>query len=449
MNKDILIANKIARAVNDAGGCAYYVGGCVRDKLLGIPSGDLDIEVHGITPDTLDGILDQIGHTREVGLSFGIWSLDDSDIDIAMPRLEEATGRGHRDFKTHVDPYLGTEKASRRRDFTVNAIMENVLTHELVDHYGGQTDLKNGILRHVNDESFAEDPLRVLRGAGFAARFGFTVADETLELFRCMQLEKLSCERVFGELAKALLKADKPSVFFDVLKQTGQLDTWFPEIKALIGVPQSPIYHAEGDVYNHTMLVLDEAAKLRLKAKRPLYFMLSALCHDLGKTVTTAELDGKIHAFGHETEGLSLIKKFLHRLTNESDLRKYVLNMTKLHMRPNMLVKQNAGKKSYNRMFDESIEAHDLLLLAKADFYGSVSNEKEPYESTEERLHSALDEFHELMSRPYVAGADLIDAGLTPGEDFKRLLDHAHKLRLAGVPKKEALAQVLAEAKKS
>ena len=245
-----------------------------------------------------------------------------------------------------------------------------------------------------------------------------------------------------------MLKAERPSVFFDVLRDTGKLDTWFGEIKALIGVEQSPVYHAEGDVYNHTMLVLDRAAELRSTAKEPLYFMLSALCHDFGKPATTSVIDGRIRAFMHKSAGVDIAHNFITRLTSERALSRYVLNMIKLHMRPNMLTGQNAGEKAYFKLFDEAIEPRDLLLLAKADFHGSVSSNKGDYTETEEKLLYELCEFEKLMEKPHVTGADLIAAGLKPGEDFSKLLELAHKLRLAGVDKDTALAQVLAEVRK-
>ncbi len=448
MNKNILIAEKIAHEVKKAGGECYFVGGCVRDKILGNSFDDIDIEVHGIMADTLESILSNIGHKREMGKSFGIWGLDGYSIDIAMPRTEEATGRGHRDFKTYTDPFLGTERAAARRDFTMNAIMENVLTGELVDHFGGISDIKNKIIRHVNDKSFGEDPLRVLRAAGFAARFNFIVCDETRLLCEKMELTTLSRERVFAELTKVLTKSEKPSLFFDILRRCGQLTEWFSEIESLISVTQNPEYHSEGDVYNHTMLVLDISAGLREQAEEPLYFMLSALCHDFGKAVTTKVIDGKIRAFDHENRGIDIADTFLSRLSNEHKLKKYVLNMIKLHMRPNMLVGQNAGKKAYNRLFDEAYSPSDLLLLAKADHLGSLSNMCSlPYEQTEAKLKNALDKYREIMNRPYVSGSDLVAAGLNPGKNFSKLLEYAHKLRISGVDKKEALAQTLAYAK--
>ena len=181
-NKNLMMAEKIAASVSEAGGSTYYVGGYVRDKLLGIDNKDSDIEIHGISPETLADILDSLGKRTEMGASFGIYGLRGYDLDIAMPRKEEATGRGHKDFAVYVDPYLGTYKAALRRDFTMNALMQDVLTGKVVDHFGGVADLHKGVLRHVNSKTFVEDPLRVLRAAQFAARFDFTLAPETVNL---------------------------------------------------------------------------------------------------------------------------------------------------------------------------------------------------------------------------------------------------------------------------
>lgn len=297
-DQDRKMAQRIAGKVAQQGGRVFYVGGLVRDKLLGRENKDVDIEVHGVTPEALEGILDSLGERTQMGASFGVYGLKHYDLDITMPRREQAAGRGHRDFAAFADPFLGTQKAAQRRDFTMNALMEDVLTGEIVDHFGGQEDLKRGIVRHVNDVSFAEDPLRVLRAARFAARFGFDLAEETLSLCARMDLTALASERIMGELEKALLKAPRPSVFFEVLRQMGQLGYWFSEVEALIGVPQEPQFHPEGDVWNHTMLVLDQAAKLREQAKDPLGLMLAALCHDLGKQMAIQNDHGRIRALG-------------------------------------------------------------------------------------------------------------------------------------------------------
>lgn len=439
------IAHTLGSLVASSGGRVYYVGGFVRDRILGIPNKDVDVEVHGITPQALESILDSLGTRLEMGSSFGVYGLKGFDIDIAMPRQETATGRGHKDFKVNVDPFIGTRKAAMRRDFTCNAMMEDVLTGEVIDHFGGREDIKQGILRYVSDESFPEDALRVLRCAQFAARFHFTAAPETVALCRGLDLSYLPRERIFEEMRKALLKAEKPSIFFEVLREMDQLNVWFPEVEALIGVPQSPKFHAEGDVWTHTMMVLDAAAARRDRVSNPTAFMLSALCHDFGKALCTQEVGGVIHAYDHETIGLTEVKRFLSRITNEKSLIHYVLNMTELHMKPNKMAEVSSVK-AMNKLFDQSVEPSDLVHLALCDEEGRILEIPRP--SKEALLRQRLEVFREYMARPCVMGADLVDAGLKPGKEFHELLILSHKLHLAGVPKEDALRQVLAQVKK-
>ncbi len=445
---DLELARTIALQVREAGGCAYYVGGYVRDLLLAQENKDIDIEVHGLTPEKLAEILSSLGEITSYGESFGIFGLRHCHLDIAMPRSECAVGSGHRDFLCTVDPFIGTYSAAVRRDFTINAMMQDILTGSLIDHFGGQKDLENHMIRHIDDIRFAEDPLRVLRGAQFAARFDFTIAPETIEICRQMELSVLPPERIFEEMKKALLKALRPSVFFESLRQMDQLGIWFPELKALVGIPQPADYHPEGDVWTHTLHVLDAAARLRNEAESPVGLMLSALCHDLGKVCTTrTESDGRLHAFGHEQAGLPLTEQFLSRLTSEKKLRQYVLNMVELHMRPNLLAAQGAGRKAYNRLFDRSVSPSDLLLLSKADALGS-SVQQEKYLETETILRRHLDDFHIMMNQPGVTGTELIAAGFHPGAAFHEALDYAHRLQLSGVDHKNALAQTVAFLKK-
>lgn len=446
-DKNMEMARRIAEAVDGAGGVAYFVGGYVRDLLMGEAGKDIDVEIHGLTPDELKGILDSLGQRLDIGESFGIFGLRGYAIDIAMPRRESCRGRGHRDFDIFVDPHIGTLGAARRRDFTINAMMQNILTGEIIDHYGGREDLEKKLIRHVDGHSFAEDPLRVLRGAQFAARFEFEIADETVELCSQMDISTLPRERILGELEKALLKATRPSIFFEMLRRMDQLDVWFPELKSLIGIEQNPKYHTEGDVWVHTMMVLDQAAKLREFAKSRLGFMLSALCHDYGKAICTEIIKGEIHCYGHETEGLPLVKSFMNRITSEVDLTKYVLNMAEYHMKPNALAAQGASVKSTNRMFDCSVDPEGLLCLAIADGLGKTSPRE--YVSYNDFFRERLATYREYMARPFVMGQDLIDAGLKPDKRFSEYLEYAHKLRLAGVEKESALKQTLSLAKKS
>ena len=441
--KEERLCGRIAQRVAEKGGTAYYVGGWVRDRLMGIPNKDVDMEVHGIAPAVLREILEGFGERITVGESFGVYTLKGYSIDIAMPRRETVRGLGHRDFDICVDPFAGTRAAAMRRDFTVNALMQNVLTGEIVDAFGGRDDLRQGILRHVSDASFAEDALRVLRGAQFAARFGFSVAPETAALCRKMSLRHLARERVMDEVKKALCKADRPSVFFTFLRDVDKLQDWFPELQALIGVEQPPEHHAEGDVWTHTMMVLDAAASFRNRVREPFAFMLSALCHDFGKAVCTETTDGVIHALGHETKGLPLAEAFVRRLTDAHLPMQYVRNLTEYHMKPNKMAADGASIKATNRLFDASVDPEALVYLALADGLGKLPQTT----ASEAFLHERLELFKEYMKRPYVMGRDLIEAGLAPSPMFSAVLAYAHKLRLAGVDKQNALKQTLAYAK--
>lgn len=443
---DIKTAKRLAKLVCEKGGKAYYVGGCVRDKLMGTECKDIDIEVHGILKSDLEQIIDTLGHRMEFGVSFGIYGIKGCGIDIALPRTERAKGSGHRDFDVTPDPFIGTKKAAMRRDFTINALMEDILTGEIIDHFGGIDDIKNKILRHVNENTFPEDPLRVLRAAQFAARFEFEISKETIQLCKSIDISTLSRERVELELIKALLKAKRPSLFFNAMRKMDQLSVWFPEAEKLIGIPQHKIYHMEGDVWDHTMMVLDEAAKYRSRVSYPYGFMMTALVHDFGKIICTEEKNGIYHAYGHETKGIDIVREFLRRITCEKKLVRYVLNMTELHMKPNVLAGSYSSLKATNKMFDSSVCPEDLIYFAKADNDGRITEEKSEF--NERFLTERLDAYKSIMAEPYVAGKDLIDAGLVPDKNFSEILNYAHKLRLAGIKKESALKQTLSYAGK-
>jgi tRNA nucleotidyltransferase (CCA-adding enzyme) len=458
VNDSLQAARRIAQLAAERGGRAYFVGGCVRDKYIKKLQGDaqasfaeakdLDVEVHGLEPQALWDLLQQVGDPEAFGESFGVFSLRHLGLDIAMPRKEHAVGRGHRDFAVSVDPFIGPKEASRRRDFTVNALMEDVLTGELLDPWNGLADLKAKVLRHVDDTSFPEDPLRVLRAAQFAARLGFAVAPETTALCRGIDLAALSSERVEGELKKALLQSERPSVFFETLRDMGQLGPWFAELQPLTGLAQDPVFHPEGDVWVHTMEVLDRAAARRAKAENPYGLMLLALCHDLGKITTTEvlEKDGRIHSYGHETEGVAIAAQLLERVCGEKSVRAYVYNMIPLHMRPNVTAYARPSVKSTNHLFDEAASPLDLIWFGEADrpeFAG-----KDEFHGDTAFLMERLQAYRETMAKSYVMGRDLIAAGLTPDESFSELLAYAHKLRLAGIEKESALKQTLAYARK-
>ena len=448
------IVFQIARRVSAAGGRAYYVGGFVRDQLMNSANtekfgnsaensaiNDVDIEIHGIEPDKLKSILGEIGDVLEFGKSFGIFSMAGYNVDIALPRKDRQTGAGHRELEVEVDPFLPVEKSCRRRDFTINAMMMDVLTGEILDFYGGREDLNAGVIRHVDDRSFPEDPLRVLRAAQFAARFDFTIAPETLELCPTVDLRSLSPQRVEDELRKALVRGKKPSVFFQELRKMNQLEPWFTELSQLIGLQQDPVFHPEGDVWNHTMEVLDRAAVYRNRVEEPFGFMLLCLTHDFGKILTTEVVKGRIHAYRHEVEGLPLIRDFLDRIVGEKKIKQYVTKMVPAHMKPNVTAFSRSSVKTTNRMFDSVPAPEDLIWMAMADKPVMAGNT--PFSGDLDFLQERLEIYREIMDRPWITGRDLIDKGLEPGEDFGKILEHAHKLRLAGIEKDEALKQTL------
>ena len=445
--QDQRLSVEIARRVAEAGGRAMYVGGMVRDGLMGIPCKDIDIEVYGLRPSELKGVLASLGEVTEHGASFGVYGLRHSAIDIAMPRRERCVGIKHTDFEVSVDPDMSYEDATRRRDLTINAMMRDVLTGELVDLWHGREDLEARTIRHVSDETFPEDALRVFRAAQFTARLEGKIAPETLALCRSMAVDAISHERVFDELCKALLKAEKPSIFFRVLLEMDHLKEFFPELAVCVGVEQYPVYHPEGDVFEHTMLVLDCAAALRAKAQWPLGFMLAVLFHDLGKAVATeVQPDGKITAYGHEVKGLPLCEAQMRRLTSQVKLIEYVKNMMWLHMRPNVLAGARSKKKKTRQLFDLSVCPEDLILLSRADASGKLDA---PYdEGCEAFLRERLEDYRRVMERPMVTGKDLVDAGLRPGPRFSAWLDRARALHFAGVERNRALRQVVAEAKR-
>lgn len=439
-------AEEIAERVHALGGSAYYVGGYVRDRLLGRDSKDIDIEIHGITEDALIEMLSDMGETASFGRSFGIHTLRGTGIDIALPRTEQSTGQGHRQFDVSVDPFIGTEAASSRRDFTINALMQDVLTGEILDYHGGREDLEKGIIRHVSDASFADDPLRVLRAASFASRLGFAIAEETASLCRSIDISQLSSERIEEELAKALLVSDSPSVFFEELRRMDQLSFWFPELEALIDLPQDPLYHPEGDVWVHTMEVIDRAAIFREKTKEPLSFMLLCLCHDFGKAVTTEFIKGRYHAYQHEIKGIPIIETFLKRIIKEKSVRRYVTGMVPLHMRPNVVAFSKPSVKSTNRLFYEAASPGDLVYFAICD--KPVLAGEENFTGDSDFLWERLSVFEATMAKPHITGKDLIEAGISPGEELGRLLDYALKLRLAGIDKDQAMKQVMGMARR-
>lgn len=436
MKNDLALSLKIAKEVEKLGGTTYYVGGYVRDVLLGKDNKDIDIEVYGVTPNQLKTICAKFGHVDEVGVSFGVLKIHGYDIDITMPRKERATGTGHKDFAVSVDPFMDTKDAAKRRDFTINALMKNVLTGEITDHFGGMEDLASKTIRHIDDKTFTEDPLRVFRAAGFASRLEFDVCPETKSLCKTIEVSALSKERIFEETNKALLKSAEPSRYFKELAQMGHLKEFFPDIEALQGIKQDPLHHPEGDAFTHTMMVVDNAAVIRDDTTNPLAFMYSALYHDIGKAQTTVfeERKGRWTSIGHECAGEEMVEDAMRRITSDKGLVRYTKNMVKMHMQPHFATEKSKAKIT-NRMFDKSVCPEDLLKLSYCDIIGRKPIDLEVLGWWEGRLKT----YYEVIKKPEVTGNDLIALGYKPGPEFSKILEKCHQIHLANVSKEDVI----------
>lgn len=420
---------------------AILVGGCVRDYFLDLPIKDYDVEVFGIENiETLERILCKFGNVNLVGKSFGVLKFvyGEHEYDFSLPRVEEKTGFGHRGFSVVCDSSLDFESAAIRRDFTINAMGYDIVENKILDPFGGIEDITKKIVKAVSENSFIEDPLRVYRAAQFCARFDFEIDSQTLNLCCDMakkdEFKSLPKERIFVEFKKILLKSPKPSVGFELLRQMGVIN-YFPKLYNIIDIPQSPIHHPEGDVWIHTMMVLDEMAELRTrKEKLDLKLMLAALCHDFGKATHTQIEDEKIRAIGHEKAGVELTKDFLYRLTNEHDLVKSVLPLVEHHLVPSMYFKNHARDKKI-RHLSTKVNISELLILARADFFGRTTTEAMSgvYEAGDwmEKKAKELGVYHS-PPKPFVKGKDLIDLGLIPSPKFSEILDIVYEKQLNG-----------------
>jgi tRNA nucleotidyltransferase (CCA-adding enzyme) len=426
----------IAEAVKAAGGRALVVGGWVRDRLLGRTSKDVDLEVYGIGAEDLRRLLEGFGRVDTVGESFTVYKV--GPVDVALPRVESKAGRGHRGFVVRGDPTLSYVEASRRRDFTINSIGWDPLTGEYEDPFDGRGDLERRILRAVDTATFGDDSLRVLRALQFAARFDLTPTDETKALCRAVELDDLPAERVWGEVEKLLLGAARPSIGFDLGLELGVLERLFPELQALVGCPQEPEWHPEGDVWVHTLLVIDQARTRTEDLPHPqqVALMLGAVCHDLGKPVTTAYVDGRIRSLNHEEAGVAPTLAVLDRLKVQTlggyDVRHQVIGLVAHHLKPGMWHKaqQGVGDGAFRRLA-QKVDLELLARLAKSDCLGRTGR----FDC------SAMDWFLERARRlgvehappaPLLKGRDLLALGMSPGPEMGRILKAVYEQQLDG-----------------
>ncbi len=424
---------RVSRLCRDAGGRAWVVGGAVRDALLGGAVHELDVEVHGIEAADLEDLLSSRFDLDPVGRSFGVLKLRGLALDVSLPRTESKSGLGHRGFLVRSDPHLGLDAAARRRDFTINAIAYDPLTGELADPLGGRTDLRERRLRHCSP-AFGEDPLRVLRGMQFAARFELDADPATLALCRTIEPEGLAGERIWLEWRKLLLLGRTPSRGLRFLKDTGWLRHFAP-LAALDGLPQDPAHHPEGDVLTHVGLCLDVYAAQRVGDDwEDLVVGLAVLCHDLGKPlVQRSEPHGRIRTPGHAEEGEQLTAAFLTELTGQPALVKEVLPLVRYHGQPAQLYRQQAGDGAVRRLAAAVGRVDRLLRVVRADQGGrAAAAEAEPAAVVWLAEQAARLNVTAARSEPLIRGRHLRERGLRPGPRYGEILQACYEAQLDG-----------------
>jgi tRNA nucleotidyltransferase (CCA-adding enzyme) len=444
-------AGRIALAVRDAGGRAFVVGGWVRDRLMGRPaSKDIDVEVYGVPADRLKALLASLGRVETVGESFQVFKA--GDVDVSLPRRESKSGRGHRGFDVTGDPSMTVEAATRRRDFRINAILFDPLTGQYLDPFDGRGDIARRVLRVVDPATFPDDSLRALRAVQFAARFEFRLDDEAKALCSAMALDDLPAERIWGEVEKLLL-APRPSIGLALALELGIVSTLWPELKALDGCPQEPEWHPEGDVWVHTLQVVDQARGRvdDLPRARQLAMMLGAVCHDLGKPATTRFSDGRIRSLDHEEQGVAPAMALLDRLNVHSidgyDVRGQVAGLTAQHLKPGAWykVRDQVGDGAFRRLAAK-VDLELLARLAKSDCLG---REPGTFDCT------AMDWFLDRARRlgvehrppgPILLGRHLLELGLTPGPRIGEILKAVYEQQMDGTV--TTLEQAIASARR-
>lgn len=433
------LVKKISTAMNARGGRTYLVGGSVRDQILGLPVKDYDLEIFGLPSEQIQTIAQQFGRVEEVGKAFGILKLwiDGQVIDLAAPRQEKKTGPGHRGFDVTVDPTLTPEQAARRRDFTVNAIMQDPLTDELIDPFHGRDDLEKNILRVVDPQTFVEDPLRVLRAFQMAARFTLTANPATKKLLQTMlpSVRELPPDRIREEWIKLFLKAPRPSIGLALAFEIGYFEPFSDFVKMKTTI-QGAETHPEGDVWTHTLMAVDKvpmiAERDQLTDETRLLSGLAVLCHDTGKPSTLQLEGGAVQVHGHAQAGVRPSYEFLMSQGFSENLIEPILSLVRHHMDLHELyesdkrapITDGAIRRLLNRLKPATIQ--QLLTVGEADFLGRGPWKDSRGHDVWPRRYPRKEWFLDRLERsqledsppPIIQGRDLMALGWKPGPDF-------------------------------
>lgn len=453
--KSYPLIDHIVQSITEHKGQAFLVGGAVRDLLLGRETQDLDVEVHGIELVELEKILSTCGPVSLVGKSFGVLKLHGLDVDWSLPRIDKAG----RKPEVIIDPTLSLEQAFARRDLTINAMGIDLARYTLVDPFGGLEDLNNKVLRAPDEKLFVEDPLRLFRVMQFVGRFEMQPVPELNKICATMDISGVSTERIEAEFEKLLLQSKKPSLGIEWLHKIGRLQEILPEVYALRGVPQDPVKHPEGDVFEHTMQSLDAAALMEAynTAQEKFIVLLAVLCHDLGKAITTKSIDGKWRSLGHAYEGIPLVQQVLKRLTSKLLVIDAVVPLVRYHMAPVQFPSAHATAAAYKRLA-RNLAPHAtmqmLAWVALADCRGRNPQQGHPLEIQVPLIEQFLVQARQANVEfrpepPIVHGRDVMGI-VEPGPRMGDFLKKAYELQMQeGITDKdELIARVKAESEK-
>jgi tRNA nucleotidyltransferase (CCA-adding enzyme) len=438
------VAMSICQAIRDAGGRALFVGGGVRDRLMGRASKDYDLEVYYLQPDRVKSIIEPFGKVNTVGESFTVYKLHVNDegglleIDVSLPRRESKVARGHRGFAVTGDPFMSFDEAARRRDFTINAILYDPFNEELIDPHGGIKDIENRIVRAIDPRTFVEDSLRVLRAMQLAARFEFDIEPQTKALCRSIDLSDLPKERIWGEFEKLFLLARRPSIGIQAALELLIIDKLLPDLKPMVGCPQDPEWHPEGDVFLHTLMAVDNAVELTegLPKEKKLTVILAALLHDIAKPQTTIFERDHIRSPDHEEKGREPSWRVLDALNIHTmsgyDVRNQVVELVTNHLKPSHFYHdRDLISDGAFRRLAKKCDLELLYLVSKADALarGPVS-ESTTQEWFIERARALAVEH--APPKPILMGRHLIELGMKPGPRMGEILQAVYEMQLDG-----------------
>ncbi|MGR6835200.1 CCA tRNA nucleotidyltransferase [Syntrophomonas erecta] len=425
------LLKQIILDLTNLGGRVFYTGGYVRDHLLGIKSHDIDVEIFGLRREHVIKTLSSYGECQLVGASFPILKLK---------------GYPYWDFIVVDQEGFTPYDSCQRRDFTINALLMDALSGEIIDYVNGRQDLAKGLIRPTCSQVFEQDPLRAYRAMQLAARMNLHIEESTLDIIGQVNLQGIAKERIFIEFSK-LLQAPLPSTGLRYMQESGILSQNHPLLQCLVGCGQSPEHHPEGDVWEHTLLVVNRAAELKVQSGQPEVFMFAALLHDIGKPLVTRAEASKVTAYGHDVEGARLARVFLEDMTSNRKFIGAVSRLVREHMQPVLLFKQRhqVSDRAIRKLVAR-VKVRELLLLAQADFQGR--GHERHFEPVRDWLLGRIDNLGldpDQEINPVVRGKDLVAMGLKPGPAFKRILDGAYEAQLEGKTRSEILRQIKRE----